>query len=79
MATKIQNKMKVQIWRDGLSAKLEGTCLGATIEAFRFLNVEQQKRALEKMQESHNLAIKRESERLTEKMVEGEKQIAENI
>lgn len=47
------NKMKVQLWREGLSAKFEGTCLGATIEAFRFLNVEQQKRALEKMQEIH--------------------------
>lgn len=53
MATKIQNKMKVQLWREGLSAKFEGTCLGATIEAFRFLNAEQQKRALEKMQEIH--------------------------
>lgn len=50
---KSQNKMKVQLWRDGLSAKFEGTCLGATIEAFRFLNIEQQKRALEKMQEIH--------------------------
>lgn len=63
MAAKLQNKMKVQLWRDGLSAKFEGTCLGATIEAFRFLNVEQQKRALEKMTEAHaQLVAKQQAE-----------------
>ena len=71
--------MKVQLWRDGLCAKFEGTCLGATIEAFRFLNIEQQKRALEKMQEIHALVSKKESERQAQKMAEGESQIAENI
>ncbi len=79
MATKIQNKMKVQLWRDGLSAKFEGTCLGATIEAFRFLSVEQQKRALEKMTEAHALSAKREAEREAKRIAEGARQIAENI
>ncbi len=74
MAIKIQNKMKVQLWRDGLSAKFEGTCLGATIEAFRFLGVEQQKRALEKMHESHSRLLESQSARLAE----GVEQIAEN-
>ena len=55
-----ENKMKVQLWREGLSAKFEGTCLGATIEAFRFLNAEQQKRALEKMQEIHAKFIEKQ-------------------
>lgn len=58
------NKMKVQLWRDGLSAKFEGTLLGATIESFRFLNVQQQERALEKMQEilEHRVAKLTEEE-----------------
>lgn len=64
MTSQRKNYMKATVWTETLKITFEGGIVGGVVDTFGYLNLEQQKKAMAKMQEILERRTAKEAEKL---------------